>query len=365
VDCCASRSRGVGVRSPGLAAVVLSALIGAAAVRATEPPPLHAEPARLAARGLLIAVAAAGKRLVAVGDRGIIVLSDDEGASWTQAAEVPTQALLTGVCFFDPRHGIAVGHDEVILRSADAGNTWTRTHYAPQAQRPLLDVWCGSAGQAISVGAYSTYLTSSDGGASWNEVAFRPAPGRPMAPGAAAPSAAASSASAAEEESARGGYHLNRIVGAGARRLYIAGEAGHLYRSDDGGSSWLTLASPYEGSFFDMLPLAGDALLALGLRGHLYRSADAGASWQQLDTGTLALLDGAARFAGGGVAIVGFSGVVLLSHDGGRSFALLQQGDRAGLAAVLAVGEDRLVAVGEDGARIIALAAPPAARSAP
>jgi len=362
---CASRHRGVGVRSLAFAGVLLAALTSAAGVRAAEPAPLHAERARLAARGLLIAIAAAGKRLVAVGDRGIIVLSDDGGASWTQAAEVPTQALLTGVCFFDQRLGIAVGHDEVILRSADAGNTWTRTHYAPQAQRPLLDVWCGSGGQAITVGAYSTYLTSGDGGASWNEVAFRPAAARPITPGAAAPGAAASAASAAEAESARGGYHLNRIVGADARRLYIAGEAGHLYRSDDGGSSWLTLASPYEGSFFDMLPLAGDALLALGLRGHLYRSADAGASWQQLDTGTVALLDGAARFAGAGVAIVGFSGVVLVSHDGGRRFALLQQGNRAGLAAVLAVGEDRLVAVGEDGARVIVLAAPATTRSAP
>jgi photosystem II stability/assembly factor-like uncharacterized protein len=346
-----------------LALRLVSVLVIADGAHAAEVV-LSAEPARLAAQGLLIAVAAAGERLVAVGDRGIIVLSDDQGASWTQAAAVPTQALLTGVCFLDAQHGVAVGHDEVILTSADAGRSWARTHYTPQTQRPLLDVWCGGGGRVIAVGAYSAYLTSTDGGASWNEVTFRPAARQQAAPTSPAANAA-SAASTAEQESARGGYHLNRIVGAGATRLYIAGEAGHLYRSDDGGASWLTLASPYEGSFFDVLPLGGEALLALGLRGHLYRSADAGASWQQIDTGTVALLDGATKFGAGAIAIVGFSGVVLVSHDGGRTFTLLQQASRAGLSAAVAVGDDRLVAVGEDGAKVIGLGAAPGARSTP
>ena len=65
-------------------------------VNATEPV-RAAEHAPLAARGLLIALAPAGERQVAVGDRGIIVLSDDRGATWTQAEYVPSQALLTGV----------------------------------------------------------------------------------------------------------------------------------------------------------------------------------------------------------------------------------------------------------------------------
>lgn len=348
-----------GVRA-GLAAV----LAVAGMVHAAEPAPRFAEPARLAAKGLLIAIASAGERLVAVGDHGIIVLSEDKGASWAQAASVPTQALLTGVCFLDAQRGVAVGHDEVILTTADAGRTWTRTRYAPQAQRPLLDVWCGADGHVIAVGAYSAYLTSSDAGASWNEVKFTPTP-RAAPAGAASRGAAADDTAAGAGEQAGGGYHLNRIVGAAAARLYIAGEAGHLYRSDDGGATWLTLASPYEGSFFNVLPLAGDAVLAIGMRGHLYRSADAGATWQKIDTGTLELLDGATQFDTGAVAIAGFSGVVLVSRDGGRSFTLRQQADRAGLAGVVAAGDETLAAVGEDGAKLISLAAGTAARSGP
>lgn len=312
-----------------------------------QPP---AERVPLAAHSLLLAIAQAGARLVAVGDRGIIVLSDDQGGSWVQAVLVPTQALLTGVCFLDAQHGVAVGHDEVILVTADAGRTWQRTHYAPEAQRPLLDVWCGSGGQLIAVGAYSAYFSSGDGGASWQEQKFSPA-----AP-VAAPRSRSPAADAGADEPPRNDYHLNRIVAASDTRLYIAAEAGHLYRSDDGGASWRTLTSPYAGSFFGVLPLGDTALLAFGLRGNLYRSEDAGASWRRLESGTVAMLDGAAHEGGRAVVIVGLSGVLLASSDDGHSFTLLQQADYSGLAAVVAAAGGALVAVGEDGARRIAAA---------
>ncbi|MGO9802547.1 MAG: WD40/YVTN/BNR-like repeat-containing protein [Steroidobacteraceae bacterium] len=341
--------------SPGFA--VLAAALAVAVAWAAEPPPagpaLHAEHARLAAHSLLIALAASGERLVAVGDRGVVVLSDDHGASWAQAADVPTQALLTGVCFFDARYGLAVGHDEVILATDDGGEHWRRTHDAPEAQRPLLDVWCGTHGQAIAVGAYSTYLVSADRGASWSEQRFTPRPA-PQAKGAVR---GTPGAPPAEETGAAagGGYHLNRIVGASAAELYIAGEAGHLYRSDDAGAHWQELPSPYAGSFFDILPLSGGALLASGMRGNLYRSENAGESWSRIDTGTVEMLDGAAVLPGGTLAVVGLSGVVLVSRDGGRTFTLEQQTDRSGLSAALAVGSDALAVVGEGGARRVAL----------
>jgi len=351
-------------RSSSVAIAAALALVVCRAVAQPAPPaagPMSAEHARLAAHTLLIALAAAGERLVAVGDRGVIVLSDDRGESWKQASSVPVQALLTGVCFFDSRHGLAVGHDEVILSTDDAGRNWKLAHYAPDAQRPLLDVWCGAQGRAIAVGAYSTYLTSADGGASWQPRAFAPAP----APQPARPATATGDDARGIEDSG-GGYHLNRIVGASVDRLYIAGEAGRLYRSDDRGDRWQELASPYGGSFFDVLPLGGDALLVTGLRGNLFRSEDAGASWHRLETGTVALLDGAAALPGGALAVVGLSGVVLVSRDGGRSFSLEQQSDRRGLSAALAVGKDVLAVAGEDGVRRIVLggapAAPPEAR---
>ncbi len=328
---------------PWLAAAALAGAAGAAEA------PRPAERVRLADRSLLIALATAGKRLVAVGDRGVIVYSDDRGASWEQARAVPVQALLTGVCFFDSTHGIAVGHDLVILSTADAGRTWQLVHFDPAAQRPLLDVWCGAGGHAIAVGAYSTQLVSEDVGAHWSERKFAPQ-ALPVAPGA-------KSAAADADAGTAGGFHLNRIVAASASQLYIAAEAGHLYRSDDAGLTWHQLHSPYEGSFFGVLPLDGDVLLAFGLRGSLYRSENAGGNWEKLASGTLAMLDGAGRLGQSGVFIVGLGGVVLTSADGGRTFALDQQADHTDLSAVLVHGDERLVTAGVAGVKTIPLTA--------
>ena len=61
---------------------------------------------------------AAEGRLVAVGDRGHVLVSADQGATWEQIL-VPTRAMLTAVAFADAKNGTAVGHDGVILATND------------------------------------------------------------------------------------------------------------------------------------------------------------------------------------------------------------------------------------------------------
>ena len=311
--------------------------------------------ARLAPERLLLDVAVlADGRLVAVGERGHILLSTDSGATWRQAP-VPVNANLTAVQFSDARHGWAVGHDEVILATVDGGEHWSLRHYAPARQQPLLGVWFDGAGHGVAIGAFSTVYRSTDGGLTWEYTAFAPEPLPPPPGGRHAVKAAPAAAhDAMKEDEGVSQPHLNAIAADTAGRLYVAGEAGQLFRSDDGGRRWYTLASPYNGSFFGVLPLGGDALLAFGLRGHLYRSEDAGRSWSELDSGTTALLAGATRLADGTIVVVGLAGAVITSHDGGHRFELLQQPDRKAFDAVAAVPGGAL-AVGEAGARLIHL----------
>jgi photosystem II stability/assembly factor-like uncharacterized protein len=304
--------------------------------------PADLEPA--AARSLLLDVARAGNRLVAVGERGHVLLSDDEGRRWRQAKSVPSRTMLTAVAFVDARRGWAVGHDEIILHSEDGGETWTRQHYAPESQQPLLDLWFADAQRGIAVGAYKACYVTADGGATWVRTPFEPAP----PPGAKPPG---------PDDDIPPEYHLNRIAGSRAR-LYIAAEAGQLYRSDDGGSSWRTLASPYAGSFFGVLPLDGDSVLAFGLRGNLFRSDDGGGRWRKLESRTTAMLTDGVVLRDGALALVGLSGTVLTSRDGGNGWALAQQADRKGFSAALPALDGALVAVGEDGARRIELPEP-------
>lgn len=294
---------------------------GALAIAQTADPIERSVPAPLAPKSLLIDVVPAGNAVVAVGDRGHILISSDGGASWKQA-DVPTRSMLTGVWFHDRNRGWAVGHDAVIVRTSDGGATWERVHWAPEDEAPLLDVLFLDQNRGIAVGAYGSFLTTADGGATWT-------PGR-----------------VSEEED----FHLNQIARSASGRLYIAAEAGHAYQSDDEGATWTSIQTPYEGSFFGVLPLDGDSVLLFGLRGHLYRSDDAGATWAQLDSGTQAMLNGGVRLADGRIVIVGLGGVVLVSQDGGRSFALKEQERRFGFQAVAPAGA-ALVLAGDNGAR--------------
>ena len=296
-----------------------------------------AEIAPLAATSLLLDLAFAGNRLVAVGERGHVLLSDDQGATWRQAKAVPTRVMLTAVYFVDSQYGWAVGHDETILNTADGGETWTRTHFAPEAQQPLLDLWFANRVSGIAVGAYGAYFTTNDGGRHWSSAKFSPPPASPTP--------------AADGEPPPD-YHLNRIVGVG-NRLYVAAEGGRLYRSDDRGASWRKLPSPYEGSFFGLVPIRGEGLLAFGLRGHLFRSADAGETWHALESHTTAMLTDGIAMNDLRVIIGGLSGVLLVSTDAGETFKLTQQDDRKGISALLPGPAGTVVVAGEGGVRII------------
>jgi photosystem II stability/assembly factor-like uncharacterized protein len=303
--------------------------------------PAEIEP--LASQSLLLDLAVAGTRLVAVGERGHVLLSDDQGTTWRQARSVPTRAMLTAVFFADNEYGWAVGHDETIINTVDGGETWTRSHFAPEAQQPLLDLWFANRVSGIAVGAYGAYFTTNDGGRHWASAKF-----------AAPPAANKAGAPAAADDEPAPDYHLNRIVGVG-NRLYVAAEGGQLYRSDDRGAHWRALPSPYEGSFFGLVPIRGEGLLAFGLRGHLFRSADAGETWHELDSHTTAMLTDGVAINDLRVVIGGLAGVLLVSGDAGETFRLTQQDDRKGVSALLPGRAGAVVVAGEGGVRTIQL----------
>ena len=291
----------------------------------------------LAARSLLLDAATAGSLTVAVGERGHVLLSRDQGVSWSQAV-VPTRATLTGVFLLDERHCWVVGHDAVILRTGDGGTSWELLYSAPEEQRPLLDVWFEDELKGFAIGAYGFFLETSDGGATWTDrliVESEPTEDDPYAFDSGAD------------------VHLNHVARSESGRLYVAAEAGMVFRSDDDGENWIELPSPYPGSFFGSLPLAGDSLLLFGLRGNLYRSDDAGETWSSIETGTLAMLTDGIRRPDGSLVIAGLAGALLVSRDGGASFDLVQQPDRQGVSSILPMDDGSLLLVGEYGVSLL------------
>lgn len=308
--------------------------------------PLHAETPAVpeagyaiesprAVHSLLLDVAKAGKRLVAVGDRGHILYSDDQGLNWVQA-RVPTRQMLTSLYFVDEQHGWAVGHDAEILATTDGGETWSKQFEDLEREAPLLDVWFKDLQTGYAVGAYGALLETTDGGETWDDVSDR-----------------------LDNEDA---YHLNAIAAVKDSGLFVVGEMGVMFRSADWGETWESIEEPpYEGSLFGVLGTGqSGVVLVYGLRGHLFRSGDFGDSWQQIrvgggGNGPLEFgLSGAAQLDDGAIVVVGHGGSVLRSEDGGRSFALFNRPDRQSLAAVAAGDKGQLVLVGQGGARLTA-----------
>ena len=299
--------------------------VGALATAQDEVAPEAAEMARLASRTLALDAFAVDGAYVAVGERGHILISTDGGETWQQQ-EVPTRTALTGVYFHDRNLGWVVGHDSAILRTTDGGTTWDIVNWAPDDEAPFFDVWFSDADNGVVIGAYGSYFETTDGGTTW------------------------SSRWISEDD-----WHLHKIARSDSGRLYIAAEAGSIYRSDDNGENWVTLPTMYQGSYFGVLPLEGDSVLLFGLRGHLFRSDDAGETWEELETGTVAMLTDGQLLGDGTVIITGLGGTVLTSSDGGRTFTLHQQANRSGISAAVETGDGSLLLVGQFGVRTAAL----------
>lgn len=343
-------------RRSALAAAILSLSclsVAAQAAGTASIPDLLELPARESARalhGLQLAVTRAGNRLVAVGERGTVLLSDDAGRGWRQASSVPVSVALTDVHFVSASHGWAVGHSGVVLHSADGGETWGRQLDGNQAALAIRDdarrrAEAGELGAAAAlrsaeylvsdgpdkpflgvrfrdelrgyvVGAYGIALSTVDGGKSWQSlVGVIPNPR---------------------------GKHLYQVQIDG-NALLIAGEQGALVRSVDGGASFSEVATPYSGTFFGALELHGDALLAFGLRGNAWRSADGGASWQRVELGQPVTVSAGQRLRDGSVLLADESGRLLRSTDGGQHFTALAVQPGTGLTGIAEAADGALI----------------------
>ncbi len=311
----------------------------------------------------LLDIVSLDQRVLAVGESGLIIYSDDGGRSWLQAA-VPVSTTLTAVFFVGDKKGWAVGHSGVILQTTDAGLSWQlqfdgnkanrqyleftrqgeiqlrRELASPEiqalddAQRealeytledagfavedaeeavnkgpadPFLDVLFLDANKGIAVGAYGMLYQTNDGGVNWQF--------------------------AGANINNAGRYHYYGLAVDKTGTLYLSGEAGLLYRSADSGVSWQRIEGVYDGSLFGVVTTA-NSVIAFGLRGNIFRSDDQGKSWSPVVTSNTYGLYGGAVLPDGEIVLVGAGGAVLNSRDDGATFTGAIQPGRSTLSAV-------------------------------
>lgn len=215
--------------------------------------PLVQEP-EIDAMGLAFSQEGSGRMLLA-GHNGLKA-SEDGGATWTTVAtDLPSPDI----------HAFTMNPDDhrrlyafVVARglftSADGGETWLRL----AGDQPLDVLAIASLGgnpeRLFLSSARGGLFRSVDGGATWVSIPSGPAPG-PVFSLAAEP----------------------------RTRTIYAGVSDGLYRSIDGGDTWTKLPYPGKNALsVAVSPLQPQTLLAISMeerRGLVYRSEDGGLSW--------------------------------------------------------------------------------------
>ncbi|MDX9786125.1 MAG: YCF48-related protein [Desulfobacterales bacterium] len=330
---------------------------------------------------MLTDVVNTGTRIVAVGERGHIVYSDDKGVNWQQA-EVLTSLTLTAVYFPSAQNGWAVGHDGLVLHSNDGGLNWTvqlegmaiikasltlakalvaekeaaLAAAVPESQaalntelealrytledfqrsldkkiccEPLMDVWFKNDKEGMVVGAYGQFCRTVDGGNTWTACWDRiDNPDR---------------------------NHLNAITPGANGSLFIAGEFGNIFRSLDGGEHFEKLSCPYEGTFFGIVAYPNDPyVLAYGLGGNVVHSTDLGGNWRHIQTKTGGTIGGAAVCSDGTLIMVSYTGEILTGS--GKTATFTQQKSGGGWIGVADAMDGNVVMVGMRGPQRLPIA---------
>ncbi|WP_128579138.1 WD40/YVTN/BNR-like repeat-containing protein [Pseudomonas putida] len=279
-----------------------------------------------AEHAVLLAITRAGDRLVAVGERGIVLLSDDNGVSWRQSRSVPCSVALTAVSFAGAQHGWAVGHGGVVLHSEDAGESWqkqldgtraaqlelegaqaqlasdpqtppNRLNAAQQlvidgADKPFLAVYFADPLHGLVVGAYGLAMLTEDAGVHWRSVG--------------------------SELDNPGGMHLYAILG-DAQGVIITGEQGTLLRGPALGQTFSRIQSPYHGTWFGAVRLGADQDLIFGLKGNAFR-LEQSSQWQPVETVEQASFTAGKKLTDDSLVLVSEGGRLLLSRDQGGHF---------------------------------------------
>lgn len=305
----------------------------------------------------MIGIAKAGTRLVAVGARGLIIFSENEGQTWTQAS-VPVQSDLVAVSFPNGSDGWAVGHDGVVLHTSDGGSTWDKQLDGRQAYRlftqyfsdkkaqggqydkelqavesnfgrgpflPYLDVWFKDKLNGYAVGSFGLLIATRDGGKTW-EPWFDRIDNAEM-------------------------LNLNGISGVNGN-VFIAAEHGAVFRLNERSGRFIKFDTGYSGSLFGVVGSA-KVLVAYGLRGSIYASNDAGGNWRAVGTPSeITINSGAFDESTGEFLLVNVAGDIVVGDAAAGTFSLRKGWSGARLSGITKTSSNHYVITSPSGVQV-------------
>lgn len=313
---------------------------------------------QLSNRAVFTDVAAAGNRLVAVGERGIVLISDDGAKSWRQVS-TPVTSGLTAVRFLDIKEGWAIGHAGVVLHTTDGGDNWqlqldgtqaaqielasakqsvdvANAQHLEEAQRrletaqrlvddgpdkPFLAMEFSDHLNGLVVGAFGLAMRTRDGGKTWS--------------------------SAMGEIENPNGMHLYAVTHSGDE-WYLGGEQGYFARSNNSGSSFTSHETPYAGTYFALAALPGGKVFIAGLKGNAFVSTDSGETFVALTNHVPATINRSLILGDGRVLMASQAGQVFIT-DSNKSLEPYGASLYAPLSGLAQTEDGKIVTAGFSG----------------
>ena len=233
------------------------------------------------------------------GDGGSMYRSDDQGKTWTLQL-TKTAAALMKVAVIDAQKACAVGEHGMVICTADNGATWNSQKFEDMV---FFDVAFTDANNGWSVGEFETVINTIDGGKTWTIK--------------------------------NGGQRTLKadpyfaIAFTDASNGLVLGLNGIDLRTSDGGKTWTPGAlanTPY--SFYTAVPMttSGDVYIAGvdGVTGRIGRDA----KMTRTVSGASNSINAVALSPQFGLA-VGLSGTILQTKDSGQSWSGSNSGDSA------------------------------------
>ena len=309
----------------------------------------------------LIGSASSGANTVVVGPRGLILYSDNAGKSWSQAA-VPVQSDLVAVHMISDSQGWAVGHDGVILATNDEGASWTKQldgrsggelftayyekllnegeevesaleltelNFRDGPALPYLDVWFKNEQTGYVVGGFGNIAKTEDGGKTWIPWAHR-----------------------IDNDA---GYHLNSVTGIG-NDVFITSERGVIFRLDPETDYFEPIETGYSGSFIGTAGVA-ERVIAYGLQGTVFVSEDAGDTWTAVEELPASTINDVAVLTADKTAVfANQAGELVVGDMQNLKFKVIGSGETVNFTSVVQMSRDDLLVTSLQGMYRLSLA---------
>lgn len=243
-----------------------------------------------------------GKRGIAIGYYGAILVSEDGGNQWKRVPS-GTIELLASLSFPDASHGWAVGNNGTILATSDGGLSWKPQNSG--TANYLLGVYFVNAQKGWAVGEFGTILHTRDGGTHWQA-----------------------------QQSGEADLLLEGVRFLDEKRGFVVGEFGTILATSDGGARWTSIFQKAEEildieslgklrpTLFNLDFQDNKIGVAVGVGGSILRSQDGGRTWKDTSSPTTNHLY-RVKFINGNLYAVGLRGTLLVSADQGLNWKIL------------------------------------------